>query len=55
MISNQFDYDIVKESDDFGIKQYKDAIYRGELKGRLRQGKGAIQYRNGRVYEGDWL
>jgi len=29
MISNEFDYDSIKETDSFVIKQYKDSIYRG--------------------------
>ena len=29
MISNEFDYESVRLSDTFGIKQYKDCIYRG--------------------------
>jgi|LauGreDrversion4_2_1035121.scaffolds.fasta_scaffold43135_2 hypothetical protein len=29
MISNEFDYDEIKETETFVIKQYKDSIYRG--------------------------
>ena len=29
MISNEFDYESVRQSDTFGIKQYRDCIYRG--------------------------
>ena len=29
MISNEFDYEAVRISDTFGIKQYRDCIYRG--------------------------
>ena len=29
MISNEFDYEEVRKGSDFGIKQYKDCIYRG--------------------------
>jgi len=54
MESNEFDYDSIKTQDQFGIKQYKDAIFKGELQNRLREGKGVIIYNNGRVYEGDW-
>ena len=54
MISNEFDYEELKGSDSFGIKQYRDSIYRGELdkKTRKRHGFGAVVYKNGRVYEG---
>ena len=55
MISNEFDYEEIKQSLKFGIKQYKDSIYRGELENRKRHGKGVIVYKNGRVYEGDWV
>ena len=54
MESNEFDYDQIKVLETFGIKQYKDAVYKGELKDRKREGKGVIIYNNGRVYEGDW-
>ena len=54
MISNEFDYEQIKILTNFGIKHYKDGIYRGELQDRKRHGKGAIQYFNGRVYEGQW-
>jgi hypothetical protein len=54
MLSNEFDYEELKKSERFGIKQYKDAIFRGELEGRKRHGKGVIVYKTGRVYEGDW-
>ena len=55
MESNEFDYDQIKVLETFGIKQYKDAVYKGELKDRKREGKGVIIYNNGRVYEGDWV
>ena len=55
MESNEFDYDTIKTSEFFGIKQYKDAIYKGELRERKRDGKGVIVYHNGRVYEGEWV
>ena len=29
MISNEFDYEEVRKLENFGIKQYKDCIYRG--------------------------
>ena len=57
MISNEFDYEKVVLSDLFGIKQYKDSLYRGELDAntKKRQGYGVLVYKeNGRVYEGEW-
>ena len=57
MLSNEFDYpDLIENSDNFGIKRFKDAIFRGEIdENNKRNGKGVIVYKNGRVYEGDWL
>lgn len=54
MESNEFNYEEVKLSDNFAIKQYKDAIYKGELKEKKREGRGVIIYNNGRRYEGEW-
>jgi len=54
MISNEFDYEELKSSANFGIKQYKDSVYRGELDKRKRDGKGVIVYMTGRIYEGEW-
>jgi len=54
MLSNEFDYEELKTTPNFGIKQYKDALYRGEINERKRNGKGIIVYKTGRVYEGDW-
>ena len=57
MISNEFDYEGVRKLPDFGIKQYKDCIYRGQLNPatRQREGLGVLVYTNGRTYEGEWL
>ena len=55
MISNEFNYDEIASKENFGIKNYKDSIYRGELSSnRKRHGKGVITYFNGRIYEGEW-
>ena len=56
MISNEFDYEHVRQQGNFGIKQYRDCIYRGELnpETRKREGLGVLVYENGRVYEGEW-
>ena len=56
MISAEFDYEEVRKQETFGIKQYKDCIYRGQLnEKRQREGAGVLVYQNGRVYEGEWL
>ena len=55
MISDEFDYTELLKSEAFGIKRYKDAIYRGEIIDRKRNGKGVIVYNKGRIYEGDWM
>jgi len=31
MISNEFDFEVVRMTNEFGIKQYKDGIYKGQL------------------------
>ena len=31
MLSNEFDFDELRKNDSFGVKQYKDAIYRGHM------------------------
>ena len=55
MESSVFDYEMLKQSPNFGIKQYKDSIYRGELVNGKRAGLGVMQYRTARLYEGQWL
>lgn len=55
MESNEFNYEELRESENFAIKHYKDSIYKGELIERKRNGQGVILYHNGRVYEGEWL
>ena len=52
MESELFDYEQLRASESFGIKRYKESIYRGELVDGKRQGLGAIQYRTCRIYEG---
>ena len=54
MESNVFDYTELKKSDNFGIKMFKDAIYRGELVNGKRVGMGVMLYRKCRIYEGYW-
>jgi hypothetical protein len=52
MESKIFDYEQVKQNENFGIKVFKDAIYRGELLNGKREGLGAMVYRKCRLYEG---
>jgi len=54
MESQVFDYDLLKQSDKYGIKKYSEAIYRGELINGKRSGLGVMVYRKARVYEGQW-
>ena len=54
MESYEFDYELIRESEFFGIKKYKDAVFKGEIQDKKRNGKGVIVYNNGRLYEGDW-
>lgn len=45
MESNLFDYEKLKESEKFGIKQYRDSVYKGELLNGKRSGLGTCFYR----------
>jgi hypothetical protein len=57
MLSNEFDYhELMDTSENFGVKRYKDAVFRGDIdpESNKRVGKGVIVYKNGRTYEGDW-
>lgn len=54
MESQVFDYEILRQSSEFGMKQYNEAVYRGELFNGKRHGLGVMQYRKARVYEGQW-
>ena len=49
-----FDYEQIKNQDNYGIKKYQDAVFRGELKEGKRHGFGVMVYRKNRVYEGTW-
>jgi hypothetical protein len=52
MESTVFDYDSMRKSENFGIKKYADAIYKGEIQNGKRNGNGIMQYKKNRVYEG---
>jgi len=55
MESAMFAYDELRSSETFGIKKYQDAIYRGQIVGGKRQGRGIMFYKKNRVYEGEWM
>ena len=46
-----------KKSKRFGIKRYKDSLFKGEIDDETnnRHGRGAIIYNSNRIYEGEWL
>lgn len=52
MESQVFDYELLKQSENYGIKRYAEAIYRGEVIEGKRQGLGVMVYRKARIYEG---
>ena len=45
MESQVFDYELLRHSPNYGLKQYNEAIYRGELVNGKRNGLGVMQYR----------
>ena len=55
MESSIFNYDTLKCLEDFGIKKYSDAMYRGSLMNGKRHGNGVMIYKKNRVYEGEWM
>ena len=42
MESQVFDYEMLKQADAFGMKQYSEAVYRGELQEGKRHGLGVM-------------
>jgi hypothetical protein len=52
MESTVFDFQQLKNGENFGIKRYQDAIYRGDLLKGKRFGFGVMLYKKNRVYEG---
>ena len=57
MLSNMFDLEQLKHSNTFGVKNYKDSYYIGELdpETSMRDGLGICVYNSQRVYEGNWV
>ena len=54
MISQLFDFNQIKDVEEFGIKRTKNTLYKGILAERKRHGLGVLIYANGHVYEGEW-
>lgn len=56
MLSEEFDYEQVRNNENFVIKRYKDSLYRGEAnpETKKRSGRGVMVYDSGRIYEGTW-
>jgi len=54
MESTVFNYEELRRSENFGIKMFKDAVYRGELVNGKRIGMGVMLYKKARLYEGFW-
>ena len=55
MISQLFDYQTLQEEPNFGVKRYKNTLYKGQIVDRKRTGIGVLIYATGRVYEGEWM
>ena len=57
MITELFNHEEMKESENYIVKHYKDSFYSGEadIANRERSGLGICSYYNGRHYEGGWL
>jgi hypothetical protein len=57
MITDLFDMEQLRLSDQFVVKTYKDSFYAGEADPKTfeRAGFGVCSYNNTRHYEGSWL
>lgn len=57
MKSDVFDFLELRKINNFGIKNYKDSHYMGQISkdSNLREGMGVCVYENKRIYEGFWL
>lgn len=59
MVSDIFDFNELKDLDNFYIKRYRknNATYKGQisLETKKREGLGVLIYDDGRFYEGAWL
>lgn len=54
MLTDLFDFEMLKQSKNFHVKRYKDSLYRGEIENKKRHGLGICCYEIGRIYEGSW-
>jgi hypothetical protein len=56
MTTDIFDFNELKSLPNFGIKDFKDSYYMGEIspENNLRNGLGVCVYENSRLYEGFW-
>lgn len=56
MVTELFDFEQLKLSENFSIKEYKDSYYIGETDPEKndRNGFGICVYLSGRYYEGSW-
>ena len=57
MTSDIFQYDELRYQENFCIKKYKNAAYKGQvnLESRKREGFGVLLSDGNRIYEGQWL
>lgn len=54
MISNEFNFAEIRQSESFAIKKYRDYMYKGQVVNKHWSGFGVAVYDNGRVFEGHW-
>ena len=55
MISGLFSFEELRDRDpNYGIKRYRNSLYKGGLAKKKRNGLGVLLYGNGRIYEGEW-
>jgi hypothetical protein len=50
-----FEFEALVKEPNFGIKRYKNCLYKGQLVDRKREGLGVLLYATGRIYEGEWI
>ena len=56
MLSSVFEYQDLRNEENFQFVKFKDALYRGQIKDvDKREGKGIMVYESGRIYEGFWV
>ena len=56
MVSDLFDFKELSGQDNFGIKRYKNGVYKGQINtDNNRHGFGVMVHSSGRTFEGNWL